>query len=108
MLAVEPSLVLMAIVPTDFNLARTPAVDRWGYLTDNKLSGFLPRDSNIRLQLRKIHTLYLLRDIIYPQLDRSSKAEDILAAGTVPDSYSFVKEFKQTAEEQKLAYAVVL
>ncbi|HMF54809.1 MAG TPA: hypothetical protein VK619_00495, partial [Pyrinomonadaceae bacterium] len=95
-------------IPTDFNLSRTPSVDAWGYLTDNKLSGFLPGDSSIRLALRKIHTLYLLRDIIYPLTDRSRSAEDILSAGDVPDSYSFLKEFKETAEQHKLAYAVVL
>lgn len=108
MLSVEPDLVLLAIVPADFNLARTPAVDAWGYLTDNKLSGFLPGDARIRLALRKIHTLYLLRDIIYPRLDRTEKAEDALAAGDVPDSYAYVKDFKETAEQHKLAYAVVL
>jgi lysophospholipase L1-like esterase len=108
MLEVEPNLVLMAIVPPDFNLSRTPFVDSWGYLSDKKLSGFLPEGSNLRLPLRKIHTLYLLRDLIYPRLDRSEKAEDVIAAGGVPDSYSFVKEFKETAEQREVAYAVVL
>jgi hypothetical protein len=108
MAEVEPNLVLMAIVPADFNLSRTPSVDGWGYLSDKKLSGFLPRDSSLRLPLRKIHTLYLLRDIIYPRLDRSEKAEDVLAAGGVPDSYSFVSEFKEIAEQRGLACAVVL
>lgn len=105
---VEPDLVLMALVPADFNLARTPSVDAWGYLTDQKLSGFLPRDSRLRLALRKIHTIYLLRDAIYPLIDRSRKAEDVIAAGGVPDSYSFVKEFKATADERALASCVVL
>lgn len=108
MLKVEPNLVLMAIIPEDFNLSRTPGVDACGHLTDNKLSGFLPRDSAIRLGLRKLHTLYLLRDIIYARLERSGRSEDILAAGEVPDSYSFVKEFRKTAEQQNLDYAVVL
>ena len=108
MAEVEPNLVLMAIVPADFNLSRTPSVDAWGYLSDKKLSGFLPRDSSLRLYLRKIHTLYLLRDIIYPRLDRSEKAEDVLAAGGVPDSYSFVSEFRETAERRGLVYDVVL
>lgn len=108
MLAVEPDLVLMAIVPADFNLSRTPSVDAWGYLSDNKLSGFLPRDSRIRPVLRKVHLLYLLRDVISPRLDKSIRAEDVLAAGQVPDSYSFVREFKETAEQHRLAYRIVL
>jgi lysophospholipase L1-like esterase len=105
---VEPNLVLMAIIPEDFNLSRTPAVDARGYLTDNRLSGFLSRDSIFRLALRRIHTIYLLRDIIAARLERSARAEDILAAGSVPDSYSFVKEFSETSEQQRVAYAVVL
>ena len=96
-LAVEPNLVLMAIIPADFNLARTPGVDAYGYLSDDKLSGFLARDSRARILLRKVHTLYLLRDVIYPLLDRSTKAEDVIAAGGVPDSYTFVKAFAEDA-----------
>jgi len=108
MLEVQPDLVVMAIVPTDFNLTRTPSVDKWGYLTDNKLSAFLPRDSNIKLALRRVHFLYLLRDTIYPLLDRTKKAEDVLASGGLPESYTDVKQFAVTAAQQKLAYSIVL
>jgi hypothetical protein len=108
MLEVEPDLVLLAIVPADFNLSRTPGVDAWGYLSDNKLSGFLQRDNSLRPLLRKIHLLYLLRDIIYPRLDKSRRAEDVLAAGEVPDSYRYIKEFKETAEQHQQAYDIVL
>jgi hypothetical protein len=98
----------MAIVPADFNLSRTPSVDAWGYLSDNKLSGFLQRDSRLRPALRKIHLLYLLRDIIAPRLDRSTRAEDVLAAGDVPQSYAYLKEFKETAAQRALPYSIVL
>jgi hypothetical protein len=108
MLEVEPNLVLMAVIPTDFDLSRTPSDDAWGYLTDKKLSSFLPRDSRIRLSLRKLHTLYLLRDIISPWINASGSAEQMFLAGKVPDSYSFVREFKETAEQHKVDYAVVL
>ena len=108
MLEVEPNLVLMAIIPSDFNLSRTPSVDAWGYLSDKKLSGFLGRDSSIRLPLRKLHILYLLRDIVAPWTDNTRAAEQVLSAGAMPSAYSFVKEFKETAENQRLAYAVVL
>jgi hypothetical protein len=107
-LEVQPDLVVMAIIPSDFNLSRTPSVDAWGYLSDNKLSGFLPRDSRVRLLLRKVHFLYLLRDVISPQLDSSERAEDVLASGGLPDSYAYIRQFKKTAEQHKLAYAVVL
>ncbi len=108
MLEVKPDMVLMAIIPNDFDLARTPSVDSWGNLTDNKMSGFLPKDSNIRRLLRKSHLLYLLRDTIYPLLDRSQNVEDVLAAGGIPESYLYVKQFADTGSQQKIPYIIVL
>lgn len=108
MLAVEPNLVLLAIIPADFNLGRTPGVDSHGYLSDDKLSGFLSRDSRARLVLRRLHSLYLLRDVIYPLLDRETKAEDVLAAGGVPESYSYVKAFAEDAKQSGVECRVVL
>jgi hypothetical protein len=108
MLAVEPDLVLIALIPSDFDLDRTPAVDARGYLSDNKLSGFLPRDSFVRVWLRKVHLLYLLRDLIYPRLDKSRKSEEMLAAGELPPSYKFLKDFRATASERGLPYRIIL
>jgi len=108
MLAIEPNLVLLAIIPADFNLNRTPGIDSYGYLSDDKLSGFLSRDSRARLVLRKLHSLYLLRDVVYPLLDRSTKAEDVIAVGGVPESYSFVKSFAEDAKRSGVDYRVVL
>jgi hypothetical protein len=108
MLAVDPDLVIMAIVPTDLNLARTPAVDSFGYLTDNKMSAFLPRDSYVRLAARRMHLLYLIRDTLNPLVDHSNQAEPILAAGGLPDSYLYLKEFADYAHGHKLAYTIVL
>ncbi|HKG14990.1 MAG TPA: SGNH/GDSL hydrolase family protein [Pyrinomonadaceae bacterium] len=107
-LAVEPNLVLLAIIPADFDLARTPGVDSHGYLSDEKLSGFLSRDSRARPVLRRLHALYLLRDVIHPLLDRSTKAEDVMAAGGVPDSYSYVKAFAEDARRGGVECRVVL
>jgi hypothetical protein len=108
MLKVEPDLVLMAIIPSDFDLSRTPSVDAGGNLSDNKLSGFLPRDTFIRPLLRKVHLVYLLRDFIYPYFDKSKKAEPVLAAGEMPESYPYLKAFKETAERKKVPYRIVL
>jgi len=108
MLLVEPDLVMIAIIPSDFDLDRTPAVDGRGNLTDNKLSGFLSRDSALRPWLRKIHLLYLVRDLVYPRLDRTRKAEEILAAGELPASYSYLNDFRATAKEHGIPYRVVL
>jgi hypothetical protein len=105
---VEPDLVLMAVVPADFNLSRTPDVDAWGYLYDGKLGGVLPLDSSLRPVLRKVHLFYLLRDLIYPWLDRSRSAEQFFDAHELPDSYFYVTKFKETAEQQRHAYSLVL
>jgi hypothetical protein len=105
---VDPDLVIMAIVPTDFNLGRTPAVDKFGYLTDNKLSSFLAKDSELRLVLRKFHLIYLVRDVINPLVDQSNQAEAVLAAGQVPDAYEYLQQFAKFAEQSRLPYAIVL
>src|ERR1041384_7575397 len=86
MLAVKPDLVLMAIIPNDFYLAPTPAVDAYGNLSANALSTFLSRDSRLRVPLRKIHLLYVLRDVMYRYLDKNERAEDVLSAGLLPGS----------------------
>lgn len=108
MLAIQPDLVVMAIIPSDFDLNRTPAVDAHGNLTDNKLSGFLARNSALRPWLRKVHLFYLLRDLVYPRLDNTRKAEDILAAGDLPTSFEYLKDFRAAAKENGLPYRLVL
>ena len=107
MLDVEPNLVFMCLIPSDFNLARTPSVDVWGHLTNNTLSGFLTKDSRIRVLVRKVHFVYLMRDTIYPWLDSNwQETEDILTSGSLPE-YESVRQFAETAKRHKLAYAIV-
>src|ERR1041385_2285374 len=108
MLALKPDLVLMAIIPNDFNLSRTPTVDAYGNLSANTLSRFLSRDSRLRVPLRKIHLLYLIRDVTYRYFYKNERAEDALSAGGLPDSYSYIQEFKSVADENQLAYRIVL
>jgi hypothetical protein len=105
---VDPDMVVMAIVPTDLNLMRTPSVDTFGYLTDNKLSGFVPKDSRLRLALRKLHLIYLLRDVINPMVYGNDQAEVILASGQVPDSYKYLQEFATLAGRYRVPYSIVL
>ncbi len=108
MLDVEPDLVLMSIIPPDFDLSRTPSVDASGYFTDNKMSGFLSKDSSLRPLLRKVHLLYLLRDITYPRLYGTKNPEDILSAGGLPESYTYIKQFAATADQHRIACRIVL
>ena len=108
MRAVDPDLVIMAIVPTDFNLGRTPTVDKFGYLTDSKLSSFIAKDSKLRLAVRKSHLIYLVRDVINPLIDQNNQAEAVLTAGNVPDAYEYLQQFAKFAEQNRLPYAIVL
>lgn len=62
MLALEPDLVIMAIISDNFNLSRTGDVDKWGYTISYRLSGYVDKDSIFKLMLRKVHLAYLLRD----------------------------------------------
>jgi lysophospholipase L1-like esterase len=107
MLALEPDLVLMAIVPTDFHLPRTPALSRWGYFTER--SGFLSRDSYVRLLIRKLHLAYPLRDMIYPNVQASpGQTSALLLAGGLPGSYSYLRKFAETADRSSTRYRIVL
>ena len=111
MLEVKPDLVVMAIIPADFDLARTPSVDAAGYLVDQRiesLNKLLPKDSPIRAMLRSLRLLYPLRDVIYawsvnrPGFTRQS-AHDLL-----PDSYLYVRRFNEIAQQQNVSSLVVL
>jgi len=66
MLEIKQDLVIMAIVPGDFDLTRTGEVDKWGYTFNIKLSGFVDNNSRLKQILRKFHLVYLLRDRKWP------------------------------------------
>jgi len=108
MLDVNPDLVLMAIIPNDFNLWRTPAVDAAGNLSADYPTGPLSRNSRIKPVLRQIHLLYIIKNVVYPYFDKREKAEELLAQGRLPDSYAYIKKFGSIAEQHQLAYRIVL
>ena len=62
-LDIQPDLVVMAIIPEDFNLRRTPTIDDAGYLIDQNLSGLSPPGSMVRQVVRGIHLTYVVRDL---------------------------------------------
>ena len=104
MLAIEPDLVLLAIIPTDFNLSRTPTIDDSGYLIDQNLSLIPSMAQHI---LRGIHLMYVLRDIALRFSHRFDIIE-ILSRGELPESYRYIQQFKDIAEQHSLAYAILL
>ena len=105
---VEPDLVVLAIIPHDLDLSRTPGVVIDGYHVEEKVLPFLSPDSPIRLFLRFVRLTYVVRDLY---LFIGVKPLDIyqqLASGEIPDSYRFIQQFRDTATEKSLRYLIVL
>ncbi|MBN1941998.1 MAG: SGNH/GDSL hydrolase family protein [Phycisphaerae bacterium] len=103
---VQPDIVLMAVVPEDFDLARTPQVDAYGYTYNAQLSGDLSRDSRLKRALRNVHSVYWLRDLLWRWRHRN----DPPAGGVneLPTSYPYIKKFHDFARKQDWRSAVVL
>jgi hypothetical protein len=109
MFDIEPDLVVMAIIPQDFDLTRTPTVvDRSGYVVDTKLASLVPPDSDIRRALRGVRLAYLLKEIYYSWFTTNRDLIESLAHGELPESYRYVQQFKETAETHRVPYLIVL
>jgi len=106
MLDIQPDLVVMAIIPGDFNLSRTPVIDAAGYLVDQRIAIFL--DSPVREILRRVHLMYVLRDVALPWFSSSQSVGLLLERGEIPDSYRYIQQFKETADRHRLPYVIVL
>jgi hypothetical protein len=106
MVGIQPDLIVMAIIPSDFNLSRTPIIDAAGYLVDQRIGILL--DSPVREVLRRIHLLYVLREIALPWFSSSQDVGSLLARGEIPESYRYIQRFKETAEQHGFAYLILL
>lgn len=105
---VAPDLMVLAIIPGDFDLSRTPSVDRYGYNYNRRRSGFLARDSSFKRALRKIHLSYLLRDLRARGLARKrATAEDSLTSA-LPAGFAYVREFAELARDRGVSCLVML
>jgi hypothetical protein len=103
---IQPDLVVMAIIPDDFNIARTPVVDSRGYFVDRN-SSFL-HDSPVRDVFRNIHLTYVLRGIASGWSSPSPDTGEMVSRGEIPETYTYVRQFKEVAEERGLSYVIVL
>ncbi len=108
MLNIQPDLVVMAIIPSDLNLARTPTIDDSGYLIDQKLSYLSPPGAIARQVLRGIHLIYVLRDIGLLWFFKRLDIAQVLARGEIPESYRYILEFKEVAERRGVPYVIAL
>ncbi|WP_342347354.1 SGNH/GDSL hydrolase family protein [uncultured Nitrospira sp.] len=106
MVDIQPDLVVMAIIPQDFNLSRTPIIDAAGYLVDQRIGILL--DSPVREVLRGVHLLYVLREIALPWFSSSQDISSLLSYGEIPDSYRYVQRFKETADQYGLPSLIML
>lgn len=105
--AVQPDLAIMALLAVDFDLGRTPAVDRFGYHYDARRSGFAAPDAWYKRALRGSRAAYLLRDLRY-NLVRGRKDREGPRGDWIPDSYRYVQQFRDDAAAQGIAPLVVL
>jgi hypothetical protein len=104
---VQPDLVVLAMIPEDLNVLRTPGIDAVGYLVDRRVS-FL-RNSIARDVLRPIRLMYVLREGVlswFPSQDYGPSRS--LEPGEIPESYRYVKDFKAIAEKYRIPHVVVL
>ena len=108
MLQIEPDLVLMAIIPDDFDLTRTPAVDASGYLVDTRLSGINPSFPTLRRVIRSVRLSYVLRDVMYAMSPIRLDIPKSLAQGVLPDTYAYVQRFAHLADERGVPSIIVL
>ena len=108
MLDVEPDLALMAIIPDDFDLSRTPTIDQWGYSANYKMSGFISKNSIIKHLLREMRLTYVLRDIRYRWLNKGRNEQNKAFKEKIPESYKYVKQFKEISDEHHVPCVIVL
>lgn len=106
MVKIQPDLVVMSIIPNDLNLSRTPTIDRKGYLVDQKISVLL--DSPFGNVLRSVHLLYIIREIAIRWILPSQNIVPLLLHSEIPDSYRYIRQFKEIADLFELPSVVVL
>jgi hypothetical protein len=106
MVDIRPDLVVMAIIPPDLDLDRTPIIDSAGYLTGQNVARLL--DSPVGAVLRKIRLLYVLRDIGSGWSSPSQHIHPLFSHGEISDSYQYIRRFKETANQYGLPYLIVL
>lgn len=103
---IQPDLVVMAIIPPDLNLDRTPIIDSAGYLVGQNVAILL--DSPVGEVLRGVRLLYVLRDIGSRWSIPPKNIDPLLSRGEIPDSYRYVRKFKETANQYGLSHLIAL
>ncbi len=105
-LNMDPDLIIMAFIPDDFDLKRTGHIDKFGYKINERLSGFMPKNSIIKLLLRRSHLAYLIRNIRYKLINRDRKRGEY--NNISGESFRYILKFTDIAEKNKIQYLILL
>lgn len=110
MLDIDPDIVILASIPADLNLSRTPVIDKWGYFYNKKKSGLVSKNNVIKYLLRKMRIMYLLRDLNYQwkQRKKANPSQIDTKSQHIPESYKYFKDFIDVAHEHNVEALVVL
>lgn len=107
MLEVDPDLVVMTIIDHDLVLARTPTVDSSGYLIEKALTGGIFSYPIVRQTLRHLHLSYVVKDLSNLGFRTGNEVMEKLRKGELPESYLYVRRFKEMAEAHNRPYVIV-
>jgi hypothetical protein len=105
---IQPDLIVMAIITSDFNLGRTPTIDAQGYLFVQNSFHFIPPDPRVGRALRRVHLVYVLREMALRWFYRSPDVGRMISQGEIPQTYKYIGQFKKIAEGHGIPYVVVL
>jgi hypothetical protein len=102
-----PDLVIMGIVYDDFNLSRTPGVDRWGYNTHYGTGLFVSGDSFLKHLLRNLHMSYIVRDLVLQLKEYKNKETSSGDKETKYNSYHYIQDFETVAKAHNINSLIV-
>jgi hypothetical protein len=104
---VEPDVAVLALIPSDLRLARTPGVDDVGYLVHRNEPWL--RTTMVRDVVRSVHLLYLVRALwVQARYRAAGYRPDRLFERHVAESYAYIRRFANLAVRQGIRPLVVL
>jgi hypothetical protein len=102
---IKPDYIILAMIPGDLMLSRVASIDKYGYLC---VSGY--KDSYIKVVLRKMHLIYIIRELYYNYTKSLNKQFSLkyMDKIDIDKSFNYILKFKQIAIDNKLSYCVVI
>lgn len=105
--AIEPDLIVAAIIYGDFDLSRTPGLDPSGYHThsETSVSRVMNKLPQLKSVLREFHASYFIRDMILMIKSRFEGGRD---TSKLPSSYHYLPEMKEGAGGKGIPCLILL